>query len=94
MTYEQVLQKLEVPVDTDKVKTCKFCGELLHMVKVNRLVNFWVHKDAGAVLKCAECNTLYPGHPVIVQNIDYYKKMSEVWNKIVGERNAGRSKNK
>lgn len=75
-------------METDKVKTCRFCNGLLHMVKVNRLVNFWVHKDEASVLKCAESNTLNPGHPVIVQNIDYYKKMGEVWNKIIGDGNA------
>lgn len=93
MTYEQVLRKLEVPVDTDKVKTCKFCGGLLHMVKINRLTNFWVHKDTASVEKCASKNTLHPGHPIIVQNIDYYKKMADVWNMVVGERNE-RAKDK
>jgi len=96
ITYEQVLDKLSVPVDIDKVKVCKFCGELMHLIKVNKLVAFWVHKGED-VEKCARKNTFEKGHPMIAQNMMFYKQMTEIWQGIIDQKekvnkNGGNSK--
>ena len=75
VTYAQVLEKLSLPEDTDKVKGCKFCGNYLHLVKVNDIVGFWIHKGED-VVKCGEKNTVYPGKPMIVQNMNFYREMA------------------
>ena len=82
ITYEQVLEKLSLPADTDKVRVCKFCGELLHLVVVNRFTAFWVHRGSS-VTKCCEANTFAPGHPMIVQNLNFYRQMTEIWNEMM-----------
>ena len=94
VTYEQVLQKLEAPVDVDKVKVCKFCNQYLHLIKVNRLILFWVHKGKD-VETCGEANTLHPGHPVIAQNMSFYKNVVEMWNGMLeAKKKDGDSKDK
>lgn len=93
ITYEQVLEKLSLPPDTDKVKRCKFCGNLLHLIKVNNIVGFWVHKGED-VQKCGEANTLHPGKPMIVQNMNYYRQMGSIWMGIreAQKKNGGHTK--
>jgi len=78
ITYSQVLEKLSLPPDTDKVKRCNFCGNLLHLIKVNDIVGFWVHKGED-VQKCEEANKMYPGKPMIVQNMNFYREMKNIW---------------
>jgi len=93
VTYEQVLQKLELPVDIDKVKVCKFCNQYLHLIKVNRLIAFWVHKGED-VEKCAEKNPLYPGCPMVAQNMSLYKTLVEIWKGMMERKNQVDSENK
>jgi hypothetical protein len=81
ITYSQVLDKLSLPPDTDKVKRCSFCGNLLHLIKVNPIVGFWVHKGED-VKKCGEANKMHPGKPMIVQNMNFYRRMAEIWGGI------------
>ena len=73
-----MLDKLSVPADIDKVKVCRFCNELMHLIKVNKLVAFWVHRGED-VENCARKNTFEKGHPMIAQNLMFYKQMTEIW---------------
>ena len=78
VTYAQVLEKLALPLDTDKVKGCNFCGNYLHLVKVNSIVGFWVHRGED-VKTCGDQNTVYIGKPMIVQNMNFYRQMASIW---------------
>ena len=78
VTYAQVLDKLSLPLDTPTTKKCMFCGNPLHLIRVNNIVGFWVHKGED-VQKCAESNKQFPGKPMIVQNMNFYRRMGEIW---------------
>ncbi len=86
-SYSEVLKKLETPVDLDKVRVCKLCGELMHWQEINRHVGFWIHKDE-AIKKCAEANPLMKGKPVIAQNMQFYTKTRDLWKEMVEVLNA------
>lgn len=76
--YSEILEKLSLPADTDKVKKCEFCNGLLHLIRVNDMVGFWVHKGDD-VTQCGEKNLVYPGKPMIVQNMNFYRQMAQIW---------------
>lgn len=89
ITYQDVLDKLSLPEDTDKVKGCNFCGGYLHLVKVNPIVCFWVHRGED-VKTCGDKNKVYLGKPMIVQNMNFYRQMASIWMGIRDKKGEGK----
>lgn len=81
------MQRFNFATRAPPTKTCGLCGEPLHLLKVNDCVCFWVHKG-DSIRICGEQNTLYPGHPVIMQNnVSVYMEMEKAWREIVEKKN-------
>ena len=72
-TYKDVLEKLELTPDTPETRTCKFCNEPMHIVRLNKHIAFWVHKDKSIEI-CGEKNPAVKGKPVVLNNIYSFQK--------------------
>lgn len=80
-SYREVLDSLKLPPDVPKIITCRFCGEPLHLTKINSLICFWLHRGKSIKI-CAEKNPANKGKPVALRNMNVYKNIKELWSKM------------
>lgn len=83
-TYRDVLEHLKISPDTPETKTCRMCGEPMHLTKVNDQVCFWIHKGESIKI-CGEKNVLNKGYPLIARNMQIYRDIKDLWSKLRGE---------
>ena len=80
-TYRDVLDQLKLSPDTPETRTCRMCGEPMHLTRVNDHVCFWIHKGKSIQI-CCEKNVLNKGYPVIARNMQIFRDIKELWTQL------------
>ena len=80
-TYAEVLEAIALSPNTPTTITCRPCGQPMQLLKINNQIGYWLH-HGKAIQVCAEKNTLHPGHPMIAQNMKFYRDILSVYHEI------------